>query len=113
MLDYTDSRNLSPNSYDVFYPDSMIDEMSSVTQQSLLQNCLDLIIPMYLDPQLKKESMNLIEHTIESINLYGVAEPDICGLIPRCGSVMTLGENSILQDMIIIVLFLEIDQLIL
>ena len=113
MLDYTDSRNLSPNSYGVFYPDSMIDEMSSVTQQSLLQNCLDLIIPMYLDPQLKKENMNLIEHTIESINLYGVAEPDICGLIPRCGSVMTLGENSILQDMIIIVLFLEIDQLIL
>ena len=112
MIDYTDSKNLPPDSHDVIYPDSLLDEMSSVAQQSFLQGCIDLLIPMYLDPQLKKESTNLINHAIESINLHGVEEPDLCSFNPRCNPVMTLGENSVLQNIFVLVRFLEIDLLI-
>ena len=113
MIDHTNSKNLSPNSLNANYPDSLLDEMSSIAQQQFLHGCVDLLVPIYLDQQVKNEGSILINHVIDSINSYGFAEPELCSFDPRCSPVMSLNKNSVLQDIVIIVLFLKIDLLIL
>ena len=115
MIDHTNSKNLPPNSYEVFYPDSLLDDLSSVVQQSFLQNCVDLIVPIYLDLQIKQEGRALINYVISSVDKYGYDEPESCAFEPRCiqskTSFFNLGNNSVRDDMILLGIFLELDLL--
>ena len=116
MIDYTNSKNLPPNSYDVLYPDSLIDELASVVQQSSLQKCHELLIPIYLDSSIKQEGRSLVSHAVSSVNQYGYDESESCNYEPRCMQSITalsnLGNNSVKDDVILLVIFLELDSLI-
>lgn len=116
MINYTNSKNLPLNSYDVDYSASLLDELALITQQSVLQGCTDLVIPMYLDPQLNTKGRDLINYALDSINLHGYDEPEYCGIEPRCLmsiiSLTTLGQNSVMDDMVLLASFLQLDVLI-
>lgn len=116
MIDYTNSQNLPPNSYDVLYPAHLIDDLSSTVQQSALHDCLDLIVPIYLDSQVKQDGKSLIDYTLDQIDQYGYDKPDSCDYDPRCVqsilALSNLGKNSVKDDIILLAVFLELDILI-
>ena len=114
MINHTNSQNLPPNSFDVYYPEPMIDELSHITQQSFLNDCLSLALPMYLDHQVKLDGRALINNALDAIDKYGYDEFDEyekCALDPMCPTkaLATLGNNSVMYDVLLLTLFLQLD----